>query len=107
MPSRFLLSFDDEEPDLSSSELSALRTLSCVCSSLSMAGALWMMLSVVYFGKWRRQVHFRYVFMLSVAQLLNEAAYLLYDASGQPEVRGLCVAQGALMMFGSKASVGW
>merc|ERR1712054_1342 len=92
-----------ERPIFSPDEEQTLRTLTCVCASLSAACSLWIMASVIAFGRWRLQTHVRYVFMLSLASAVNSASYLL----GHPQDRGLCVAQGTLLMAGSSAEKGW
>merc|ERR1712216_898231 len=98
---RFLL--DTDSNGFTDDDEHTVITVSTVASVLSMCGSAFIVICILYFKKWEL-FHFRLVFMLSVADLINSFSFFLQSPK---DPSGTCTFQSILQQFGGTYSYCW
>jgi len=81
----------------------AINAVSGIAASLSILGSGFIIFAILYFKKWT-QIHFKLVFMLSVADVINSFSFLIGNAD---DPSGACTFQGIVQQFGGTWSYCW
>jgi len=84
----------------------AIAATSIIACVLSIIGSTFIIIIMLYFKKLGQNLHFKLVFMLSAADIINSVSFFFGNPS-RGDTTGLCTFQGILQQFGGTFSYSW